>query len=350
MVVAAGARGLARLSPHCLSRRARDVGRSPARDRASRGTPPGAARAQRNRGRRGARPSRCSTKPRAGLASSSASRNAAGALAPEAEGVTASLGRIAIAVHSTMADGSWERLKACRAPDASGRSSIRPRTLTGLVLDELVQQPHEKARAFRERHRHSEPELEVARVGYRVLAIRPDLAEAEASDKALALRPSRASCRALGRDSRARARPGLLFPRGWGRGRGRDAPGGRRAASARSAVASTRRSAVQPVEASRPPGRAEGRRSEGHTRRGVTRAPRREALEAEVEAEGLGVLEEERAHVCGRRVALDLGCHVLMFAAFVLNGGGRKSHWCHRPSAGRIKPLHFRHKAVTDMS
>ncbi len=81
----------------------------------------------------------------------------AGALTPEAEGVTASLGRIAIAVHSTMADGSWERLKACRASDCEWAFLDTAKNHSRAWCSMSSCGNREKARAFRERHRHSSP-------------------------------------------------------------------------------------------------------------------------------------------------------------------------------------------------
>jgi predicted RNA-binding Zn ribbon-like protein len=79
----------------------------------------------------------------------------AGALTPEAAGVTASLGRIAIAVHSTMADGSWERLKACRASDCEWAFLDTAKNHSRAWCSMSSCGNREKARAFRERHRHS---------------------------------------------------------------------------------------------------------------------------------------------------------------------------------------------------
>jgi predicted RNA-binding Zn ribbon-like protein len=39
------------------------------------------------------------------------------ALVPAADGATGALGRIVVAVHDAVADGSWQRLKACRCRD-----------------------------------------------------------------------------------------------------------------------------------------------------------------------------------------------------------------------------------------
>ena len=79
----------------------------------------------------------------------------AGALTPEAGGVTASLGRIAIAVHSTMADGSWARLKACRASDCEWAFLDTAKNHRRAWCSMSSCGNREKARAFRERHRHA---------------------------------------------------------------------------------------------------------------------------------------------------------------------------------------------------
>ena len=79
----------------------------------------------------------------------------AGALTPEAEGVTASLGRIAIAVHSTMADGSWARLKACRASDCEWAFLDTAKNHRRAWCSMSSCGNREKARSFRERHRHA---------------------------------------------------------------------------------------------------------------------------------------------------------------------------------------------------
>jgi predicted RNA-binding Zn ribbon-like protein len=81
----------------------------------------------------------------------------AGALTPEAGGVTASLGQIAIAVHSAMADGSWPLLKACRASDCQWAFLDTAKNHSRAWCSMRSCGNREKARAFRERHRHSSP-------------------------------------------------------------------------------------------------------------------------------------------------------------------------------------------------
>ncbi|HEX4520120.1 MAG TPA: CGNR zinc finger domain-containing protein [Gaiellaceae bacterium] len=77
----------------------------------------------------------------------------AGALTPAATGIDAALGRIVIAVHSAMADGSWERLKACRASDCEWAFIDNARNHSRAWCSMRSCGNREKARAFRERHR-----------------------------------------------------------------------------------------------------------------------------------------------------------------------------------------------------
>jgi predicted RNA-binding Zn ribbon-like protein len=79
----------------------------------------------------------------------------AGTLSPASTGVDAALGRIVIAVHGAMADGSWERLKACRASDCEWAFIDSARNHSRAWCSMRSCGNREKARAFRERHRHS---------------------------------------------------------------------------------------------------------------------------------------------------------------------------------------------------
>lgn len=79
----------------------------------------------------------------------------AGALTPAATGVDAALGRLVIAVHGAMADGSWERLKACRAHDCEWAFIDTARNHSRAWCSMKSCGNREKARAFRERHRHA---------------------------------------------------------------------------------------------------------------------------------------------------------------------------------------------------
>ena len=78
----------------------------------------------------------------------------AGSFSPGASGVDAALGRLVIAVHSAMADGSWERLKACRASDCEWAFIDNARNHSRAWCSMKSCGNREKARAFRERHRH----------------------------------------------------------------------------------------------------------------------------------------------------------------------------------------------------
>jgi predicted RNA-binding Zn ribbon-like protein len=75
------------------------------------------------------------------------------ALLPAAEGADAALGRIVIAVHEAMADGSWERLKACRASECEWAFIDGARNHSRAWCSMRSCGNREKARAFRERHR-----------------------------------------------------------------------------------------------------------------------------------------------------------------------------------------------------
>ena len=78
----------------------------------------------------------------------------AGSLSPAASGIDAALGRLAIAVHGAMADGSWDRLKACRASDCEWAFIDTARNHSRAWCSMKSCGNREKARAFRERHRH----------------------------------------------------------------------------------------------------------------------------------------------------------------------------------------------------
>jgi predicted RNA-binding Zn ribbon-like protein len=78
-----------------------------------------------------------------------------GALTPAAKGVDAALGRLVIAVHHAMADGSWELLKACRAHDCEWAFIDNARNHSRAWCSMKSCGNREKARAFRERHRHA---------------------------------------------------------------------------------------------------------------------------------------------------------------------------------------------------
>ena len=75
-------------------------------------------------------------------------------LLPAAEGTAAALGRIVIAVHESMADGSWSRLKACRASDCEWAFVDTAKNHSRQWCSMESCGNREKARAFRRRHGH----------------------------------------------------------------------------------------------------------------------------------------------------------------------------------------------------
>lgn len=77
----------------------------------------------------------------------------AGRLVPAAGGMTGALGRIVIGVHGAMADGSWSRLKACRASDCEWAFIDEAKNHSRAWCSMRVCGNREKARVFRERRR-----------------------------------------------------------------------------------------------------------------------------------------------------------------------------------------------------
>jgi predicted RNA-binding Zn ribbon-like protein len=77
-------------------------------------------------------------------------------LVPHEGGIDGALGRIAAAVHETMADGSWERLKACRAEDCHWAflDQAKNRSRAWCSMSECGNRA--KARTYRRRH-HDAP-------------------------------------------------------------------------------------------------------------------------------------------------------------------------------------------------
>jgi predicted RNA-binding Zn ribbon-like protein len=75
-------------------------------------------------------------------------------LEPEAAGVAGALGRIVAAVHEAVADGSWLRLKACRADDCEWAFVDTARNQSRAWCSMRSCGNREKARAFRRRHAH----------------------------------------------------------------------------------------------------------------------------------------------------------------------------------------------------
>jgi predicted RNA-binding Zn ribbon-like protein len=77
----------------------------------------------------------------------------AGKLVPAATGITAALGAVVIAVHRSMADDSWARLKACRARDCEWAFIDTAKNHSRAWCSMRVCGNREKARSFRERQR-----------------------------------------------------------------------------------------------------------------------------------------------------------------------------------------------------
>ena len=79
----------------------------------------------------------------------------AGRLVPAAGGMAGTLGRIVIGVHGAMADGSWSRLKACRASDCEWAFIDEAKNHSRAWCTMRVCGNREKARVFRERQREA---------------------------------------------------------------------------------------------------------------------------------------------------------------------------------------------------
>ena len=76
----------------------------------------------------------------------------ASGLLPEAPGVAGALGRIVAAVHAAVADGSWRRLKACRAEDCEWAFVDNARNQSRAWCSMRSCGNREKARTYRRRH------------------------------------------------------------------------------------------------------------------------------------------------------------------------------------------------------
>ena len=74
------------------------------------------------------------------------------ALEPGTVGVAGALGRIVAAVHDAVADGSWHRLKACRADDCEWAFVDTARNQSRAWCSMRSCGNREKARTFRRRH------------------------------------------------------------------------------------------------------------------------------------------------------------------------------------------------------
>ncbi len=75
-------------------------------------------------------------------------------LVPAAAGVPGALGRIIVAVHDAVADGTWTRLKACRAHDCEWAFIDTAKNQSRAWCSMSSCGNREKARAYRRRHAH----------------------------------------------------------------------------------------------------------------------------------------------------------------------------------------------------
>ena len=73
-------------------------------------------------------------------------------LVPAGPGVAGALGRLVAAVHAAVADGSWRRLKACRAEDCEWAFIDTARNQSRAWCSMRSCGNREKARAYRRRH------------------------------------------------------------------------------------------------------------------------------------------------------------------------------------------------------
>jgi predicted RNA-binding Zn ribbon-like protein len=74
---------------------------------------------------------------------------------PGAAGVSGALGRIVAAVQGAVVDGSWRRLKACRAEDCQWAFVDHAKNQSRAWCSMSSCGNRAKARAHRERHRHA---------------------------------------------------------------------------------------------------------------------------------------------------------------------------------------------------
>jgi predicted RNA-binding Zn ribbon-like protein len=78
------------------------------------------------------------------------------ALQPAGEGADAALGELLAIVFRSMADGTWARLKACRADTCQWAFYDRSKNRSGTWCSMAVCGNRAKARSYRQRHRHDE--------------------------------------------------------------------------------------------------------------------------------------------------------------------------------------------------
>jgi predicted RNA-binding Zn ribbon-like protein len=79
-------------------------------------------------------------------------RGGSAALEPEAPGVDGALGRLLAIVHGAIADGTWQRLKACRLHTCEWAFYDHTKNRSGAWCNMDVCGNRAKARAYRERH------------------------------------------------------------------------------------------------------------------------------------------------------------------------------------------------------
>ncbi len=72
-------------------------------------------------------------------------------LAPAERGVAGALARVLVPVAQAIGDGSWQRVKACRAPDCQWAFYDRSRNRSGVWCEMAVCGNRTKVRAYRER-------------------------------------------------------------------------------------------------------------------------------------------------------------------------------------------------------
>jgi predicted RNA-binding Zn ribbon-like protein len=73
-------------------------------------------------------------------------------LTPTGAGIGAAIGRLAAIVGGAMADGTWARLKVCRAEDCEWAFYDRSRNRSGTWCDMAACGNRAKVRSYRERH------------------------------------------------------------------------------------------------------------------------------------------------------------------------------------------------------
>jgi len=72
-------------------------------------------------------------------------------VAPDAKGVPAAMSRLLVPVAAAVGDGTWQRVKACRAPDCEWAFYDRSRNRSGVWCEMAVCGNRTKVRAYRSR-------------------------------------------------------------------------------------------------------------------------------------------------------------------------------------------------------